>query len=760
MKWCANSIRTVLLSAFAVLALLIAGLAGGDVYSEWQRLNKITQLKNATVISEKLFDATEKFSIERDIALTILHAPETLETLQPRLTESRMAADAAMNDAMGSLRQYRFPELDQLQQKTLSYRTEIEKLRQQISRTVSDRATSPTLEKKWYDTVTALTEQTEDLWLGFAGHFSDIDPTATLHMRYWHCLRIIMDNTGHERAAIAELISTNAAPTPQQSAELWHNRGAVDLSWKTAEILAAQSGLFPIISAEFSDAKSHYETLQDMTENIFYLPDAHSGTYPIGADIWLELSSELGDSLDDLKAASHKEIVRYVMNFRVKAQQAILFHGLILMIALTLCIYTFHLVTNRVVHPINYMIDALLSIANGKPGAFVPPQRRQLAEIGNLMQIMNALQRNVEAALLLAAVVESSEDAIISKTLDGKILSWNRGAEHLFDYSAAEAIGQYINLIIPPKYMNEENQIIAQIHEGKSVDHFETVRMAKGGRLIDISLAVSPIRNAAGEIIGASKTARDITERKQAEAQLLRYMRDLERSNQELDDFAYIASHDLKEPLRGLFNHASFLLEDYEGKLDEDGVKRLHRLAHLSRRMEHLVNDLLYFSRLGRAELAIQETNVHQIISDIEEMMESFLHERNAHIIVPKKLPKIVCDKPRITEVFRNLITNAVKYNDKPERIVEIGFLDRAETPQGPENGVFYVKDNGVGIEPGFHQEIFRIFKRLQPADGSKEEGTGVGLTFVKKIIERHKGRIWLESIPGQGTVFYFTLGR
>jgi signal transduction histidine kinase len=238
----------------------------------------------------------------------------------------------------------------------------------------------------------------------------------------------------------------------------------------------------------------------------------------------------------------------------------------------------------------------------------------------------------------------------------------------------------------------------------------------------------------------------------------LAYIGDLERSNQELDDFAYIASHDLKEPLRGLANHASFLLEDYRDKIDEDGVRRLHRLGQLCRRMERLINDLMYFSQLGRADLAVRETDTNAVIVEIEQMMETLLSERHARIVVPYVLPHIVCDKTRVTEIFRNLITNAVKYNDETEPLVEIGFLERVDTKQRAERNIFYVKDNGIGIDPEFHQEIFRIFRRLRSATDDPEAGTGVGLTFVKKIVERHGGRVWLESEPGKGTVFYFSL--
>jgi signal transduction histidine kinase len=238
----------------------------------------------------------------------------------------------------------------------------------------------------------------------------------------------------------------------------------------------------------------------------------------------------------------------------------------------------------------------------------------------------------------------------------------------------------------------------------------------------------------------------------------LTYVGELERSNQELDDFAYIASHDLKEPLRGLFNHATFLLEDYSDKIDEDGVRRLNRLGKLCQRMEQLINDLMYFSRLGRADLAMQSTDPNAVILEIGQMMETLLGERGARIVVPQPLPLIVCDKTRVTEVFRNLITNAVKYNDKAERVVEVGFLESVKSNERLQRNVFYVRDNGVGIDPEFHEQIFRIFKRLQNTADGQQAGTGVGLTFVKKIVERHGGRIWLESEPGKGTVFYFNL--
>jgi signal transduction histidine kinase len=269
-----------------------------------------------------------------------------------------------------------------------------------------------------------------------------------------------------------------------------------------------------------------------------------------------------------------------------------------------------------------------------------------------------------------------------------------------------------------------------------------------------------PASNRALAIGGVWAVATLIYFRRRIEVALRTNMSDLERSNQELDDFSYIASHDLKEPLRGLANHASFLLEDYEDKIDEDGVRRLNRIGQLCERMQRLIDDLMYFSRLGRADLAMRETDPNAVIIEIEQMMETLLSERHARIVVPFVLPLVICDSTRVTEVFRNLITNAVKYNDKTEPLVEIGFLETIDMEERVVRSVFYVKDNGIGIDPEFHQEIFRIFRRLSNASGGADAGSGVGLTFVKKIVERHGGSIWLESEPGKGTVFYFSLNR
>ena len=355
--------------------------------------------------------------------------------------------------------------------------------------------------------------------------------------------------------------------------------------------------------------------------------------------------------------------------------------------------------------------------------------------------------------LFRALMAGVTDYAILVLDPEGNVAMWNDGARKLKGYEADEIIGRNFSIFYTPEDRARgvpEDALRVAAAEGKFED--ESLRVRKDGTTFWASQVVSPIRDGSGKVTGFVKVTRDITQRKDVEAEIQNYVERLKRSNQELDDFAYIASHDLKEPIRGLSNNAKFLQEDYAEVVGDAGRRRLDRMIYLCGRMESLVDDLLYFSRLSRQDLAVQSVDLNRVIRDIELMMETTLRERNVTIAVPEALPAIVCDVPRVTEVFRNLITNAVKYNDKPEKRVEIGV-------SGREGGapVFYVRDNGIGIDERFYSDIFRIFKRLNEEDDSVK-GTGVGLTFVKKIVERHGGRIWLESEPGRGTTFFFTL--
>jgi light-regulated signal transduction histidine kinase (bacteriophytochrome) len=212
------------------------------------------------------------------------------------------------------------------------------------------------------------------------------------------------------------------------------------------------------------------------------------------------------------------------------------------------------------------------------------------------------------------------------------------------------------------------------------------------------------------------------------------------------------------------------LLEDYGNAFDDEGRAKLETLPRLAQRMETLIDSLLHYSRVGRVDLAINKTDLGRIVADVCESLAISLQEARIEIRIPTPLPTIQCDEVRVGEIFHNLITNAMKYNDNSQKWIEIGVIDAGDekatgtNTRGPESPalaprVFYVRDNGIGIQEKHHEVIFRIFKRLHGRD-KYQGGTGAGLTIVKKIVERHEGQIWIDSTPGEGSTFYFTLER
>ena len=249
--------------------------------------------------------------------------------------------------------------------------------------------------------------------------------------------------------------------------------------------------------------------------------------------------------------------------------------------------------------------------------------------------------------------------------------------------------------------------------------------------------------------------------------ELTQVNRELARSNIELDSFAYIASHDLKEPLRGIYNYSSFLIEDYGNLLDEDGVDKLNTLMRLTNRMEDLINSLLHYSRLGRAELQLRPVDLNDLVAGVLDVIQASARDKQVQFQIPRPLPKVKCDRTQVNELFTNLISNGIKYNQQTEKMIEIGYLDNddpiviAKMQEYPDNTpiktILYIKDNGIGIRERHLESIFRIFKRLH---GQKKYGggTGAGLTIAKKIVERHGGDIWVKSIYQTGSTFYFTL--
>ena len=238
---------------------------------------------------------------------------------------------------------------------------------------------------------------------------------------------------------------------------------------------------------------------------------------------------------------------------------------------------------------------------------------------------------------------------------------------------------------------------------------------------------------------------------------------ELTRSNEELDSFAFIASHDLKEPLRGIHKYAHQLAADAGGK-DPQRPDRLQSLMRLTLRMDSLLDSLLHFSRVGRIELQYERVDLNDVIADALEMVDARRAANNAIVLMPQRLPDVVCDRVRVREVFVNLLSNALKYNKQAGVRIEVGYLDEdnitpqmALPPEAVGHPVFYVKDDGIGIAPEHIDQVFKMFKRLHGRD-DYGGGSGAGLTIVKKLVERHGGTVWLTSVLGQGSTFYFSL--
>ncbi|MEO7338536.1 MAG: ATP-binding protein [Caldimonas sp.] len=245
---------------------------------------------------------------------------------------------------------------------------------------------------------------------------------------------------------------------------------------------------------------------------------------------------------------------------------------------------------------------------------------------------------------------------------------------------------------------------------------------------------------------------------------------ELTRNNEELDAFAYIAGHDLKEPLRGIHKYAHLLAEENKlsSALDRVSKERIGTLLRLAVRMDGLLDALLHYSRVGRVSPQHESVDLGEALVETRELLTARLDDANVDLRVPRPLPSVVCDRVRIREVLSNLISNGLKYNDKPLRWVEVGYVDPGEQPptigglavalpEDRDDRVFYVRDNGIGIEQRHRERVFQIFKRLHPRD-AYGGGSGAGLAIAKKLVEQHKGRLWFESEPHVGTIFFFTL--
>jgi PAS domain S-box-containing protein len=361
-------------------------------------------------------------------------------------------------------------------------------------------------------------------------------------------------------------------------------------------------------------------------------------------------------------------------------------------------------------------------------------------------------KREVErAVLLLSSIVNSSDDAILSKDLNGTITSWNKSAERMFGYTAAEAVGQQVaTLLIPLDRQDEEPEILAKLRRGERVDHFETKRKRKDGTLIDISLTISPVKDPNGMTIGASKIARDITAQIHSQQELRRSNDSLIRSNADLEQFAYSASHDLQEPLRMVSTYSEMLRRKFGNELGSAGDEYLGFVIEGAHRMEQLLSDLRAYAQASTADngpppVQSPETAIVRSIANLRPAAEE-----NGAEITFDPLPAVRMHEFQLEQLFQNLIGNALRYRSCERPRIHLGATQEGDAWK------FFIRDNGIGIDPEYKEQIFGIFKRLHTS--SEYSGTGMGLAICQRIVERSGGRIWVESQLGRGSTFYFTL--
>jgi PAS domain S-box-containing protein len=365
-----------------------------------------------------------------------------------------------------------------------------------------------------------------------------------------------------------------------------------------------------------------------------------------------------------------------------------------------------------------------------------------------------------DVATHLAAIIASSDDAIVSKTLEGVILSWNPAAQRIFGYTPDEAIGQSIRLIIPPDRWSEEDEVLARIGRGERVDHFETIRRAKDGRLLNISLTVSPVKDRSGRVVGASKVARDITERKRAEEELERLLasekesrRQAEEASRLKDEFLAVVSHELRSPLNAITGWASLLLMR---NLDDQTRHAIETILRNAQTQTQLIADLLDVSRIvtGQLRLSVRSFKLVPVIEAAVEVVRPGADAKSIRIetILDPAAGPVAGDPDRMQQIFWNLLSNAVKFTPKGGRI-------QVRLQRINSHVEVAVSDTGRGVDAKLLPFIFERFRQGDSSTTREYGGLGLGLAIVRHLVELHGGVVNAYSEgPGKGSEFIIQL--
>ena len=369
--------------------------------------------------------------------------------------------------------------------------------------------------------------------------------------------------------------------------------------------------------------------------------------------------------------------------------------------------------------------------------------------------------RGDEARARLAAIVDSADDAIVSKTLDGVITSWNRAAQAMFGWTAAEAVGQRITLIIPRERWPEQDEVLARVCKGESIDHFDTVRVRKSGERIDVSLTVSPVKDARGRIIGASKIARDVSDRKRAEAERTKLLQTVQQAREEAeelnrskDQFLAVLSHELRTPLNAIFGWARML---QSAAMDEATSRRaIDAILRNATAQVQLVEDLLDVSRIitGKMRLDVQWLDLKSVIESALDAVQPAASAKGLKIetVLDPNAGPVVGAADRLRQVVWNLLMNAIKFTPRDGRV-------QVHLRKLKSHVEIVVSDSGEGIQPEILPFIFDRFRQGDSTTTRPHGGLGLGLALVRHLVDLHGGRVRAASEgPGRGATFVVEL--